>query len=195
MGGAGKAEATSFLRGDDQDGPAYLDKGDPNYCPDEDEEGIVLVSSGRDSLPPGSPKREAYDPEGGGGVPPAMALAGDGSQHIPDLAAFKLAAATAVTERVGAHAAPDHVFAVDALPKTITNKTARKTLQLLLAGEAAPDGSLAKKETLPPIAAMVADWRLTGASTSHASAQCKSSHTCSIGSRSAVSRAIIIVRS
>jgi len=98
MGGAGKAEATSFLRGDDQDGPAYLDKGDPNYCPDEDEEGIVLVSSGRDSLPPGSPKREAYDPEGGGGVPPAMSLAGDGSPHIPDLAAFKLAVIDIVTE-------------------------------------------------------------------------------------------------
>ena len=39
--------------------------------------------------------------------------------------------------------------------------TARKTLQLLLAGHDAPSTSLAKKEVLPPIAAAVREWRLT----------------------------------
>ena len=111
-----------------------------------------------------------FERRGGGGKKSKRGggAASKAASRGPDLAAFKLAAATAVTDRVGAYAAPDHVFAVDALPKTITNKTSRKTLQLLLAGDDAPDGSLAKKETLPPIAAMVADWRLTGASTSHA---------------------------
>jgi hypothetical protein len=71
-----------------------------------------------------------------------------------------------VTAAVGAYAAPDHIFAVAALPKTITNKTARKTLQLLLGGQDAPVGSLAKAEVLPPIAAAVRAWRLTGATTS-----------------------------
>ena len=82
-----------------------------------------------------------------------------------DVAAFKAAAAAAVTARVGAYAAPDHVFVVEALPKTITNKTSRKTLQLLLAGESASDASLVRRETLPPIAAMVSEWRKTGATT------------------------------
>ena len=82
-----------------------------------------------------------------------------------DAAAFKTAAAAAVTEEVGAFAAPDHVFAVDALPKTITNKTSRATLRLLLAGEPAPDASLTRRDALPPIAAMVAEWRKTGAVT------------------------------
>jgi acyl-coenzyme A synthetase/AMP-(fatty) acid ligase/acyl-CoA thioesterase FadM len=81
----------------------------------------------------------------------------------PDLGAFKAAAAAAVAAGVGAYAAPDHVFAVAVLPKTITNKTARKTLQLLLAGHDAPTASLARKEVLPPIAAAVLEWRLTGA--------------------------------
>ena len=82
-----------------------------------------------------------------------------------DVAAFRTAAAAAVTKEVGAYAAPDHVFAVDALPKTITNKTSRATLRLLLAGEPAPDASLARRDVLPPIAAMVAEWRKTGATT------------------------------
>ena len=84
----------------------------------------------------------------------------------PDLAEFKRAAAAATASAVGAYAAPDHVFAVAALPKTITNKTARKTLQLLLAGLDAPATSLARKEVLPPLAAAVSEWRLTGATTS-----------------------------
>ena len=82
-----------------------------------------------------------------------------------DAAAFKSAAAAAVTKELGAYAAPDHVFVVDALPKTITNKTSRKTLQLLLAGEPASDASLARRDALPPIAAMVREWRKTGATT------------------------------
>ena len=87
-----------------------------------------------------------------------------GTAHL-DLAAFKSAAATAVGDSVGSYAAPDHVFAVKALPKTITNKTARKTLQMLLAGLDAPSGNLARAEVLPPIADAVAEWRLTAAST------------------------------
>jgi len=83
----------------------------------------------------------------------------------PDLAAFKSAAATAVGDKVGSYAAPDHIFAVNALPKTITNKTARKTLQMLLAGGEPPSGNLARAEVLPPIAEAVAEWRLTAATT------------------------------
>jgi len=81
----------------------------------------------------------------------------------PDLTAFKSLAAMAVTSTLGAYAIPDHIFAVDMLPKTITNKTARKTLQLLLAGHDAPSGNLAKKDVLPPIAKAVKDWRIIGA--------------------------------
>jgi hypothetical protein len=77
----------------------------------------------------------------------------------------QIRAAAAVAKELGAYAAPDHVFVVDALPKTITNKTSRKTLQLLLAGESASDASLVRRETLPPIAAMVSEWRKTGATT------------------------------
>ena len=70
-------------------------------------------------------------------------------------------------QELGAYAAPDHVFVVDALPKTITNKTSRKALQLLLAGEPASDASLAGA-TRSPIAAMVREWHKTGATTSAA---------------------------
>ena len=97
-------------------------------------------------------------------------LAGGGKKRkvgagAPDLAAFKSAAATAVGDKVGSYAAPDHIFAVNALPKTITNKTARKTLQMLLAGGEPPSGNLARAEVLPPIAEAVAEWRLTAATT------------------------------
>ena len=69
---------------------------------------------------------------------------------VPDVAAFKRAASRAAADLVGSHAAPDHVFAVAALPKTITGKTARKTLQLLLARlDAAPDASLRDKASSP----------------------------------------------
>ena len=37
QGGAGKADATAYLRGEDQDGPAFLDKGDPNYDSSEEQ--------------------------------------------------------------------------------------------------------------------------------------------------------------
>jgi acyl-coenzyme A synthetase/AMP-(fatty) acid ligase len=102
--------------------------------------------------------------DGGGGAG-VNGGGGTGPGPGPDLEAFKAAAAAAVTAGVGAYAAPDHVFAVAALPKTITNKTARKTLQLLLAGQDAPTTSLAKKEVLPPIVTAVTKWRLTGATT------------------------------
>ena len=115
----------------------------------------------------------ASAPEPSNGAAPKRRRGGrgltyDASKVSPDAidaAAFKAAAAVAVTARVGAYAAPDHVFVVEALPKTITNKTSRKTLQLLLAGESASDASLARRETLPPIAAMVSEWRKTGATT------------------------------
>ena len=84
----------------------------------------------------------------------------------PDMEGFKHLAAAAVTSGVGAFAVPDHFFAVTNLPKTITNKTARKTLQLLLAGYEAPSQNLAKKEILPPIIKAVNAWRLTGSTTS-----------------------------
>ena len=98
-----------------------------------------------------------FEPKRGSKLPPGA---------VPDVNAFRAAAASTVAAGVGAYAAPDHVFAVDALPKTITNKTARKTLQLLLAGLDAPSGSLARREVLPPIASAVREWRLTGATTS-----------------------------
>ena len=77
-----------------------------------------------------------FEPKRGSKLPPGA---------VPDVNAFRAAAASTVAAGVGAYAAPDHVFAVDALPKTITNKTARKTLQLLLAGLDAPSGSLARR--------------------------------------------------
>ena len=89
-----------------------------------------------------------------------------GSKVVPDVAAFKRAASRAAADLVGSHAAPDHVFAVAALPKTITGKTARKTLQLLLAGEAAPDASLRDKSVLPPLAEAVRRWRRDAATES-----------------------------
>ena len=85
----------------------------------------------------------------------------DGISSI-DLAAFKAAAITAVTQQLGSYAAPDHVFAVASLPKTITNKTSRKTLQLLLNGKDAPDSSLKDRQVLPPIKNAVIEWRKTG---------------------------------
>jgi acyl-coenzyme A synthetase/AMP-(fatty) acid ligase/acyl-CoA thioesterase FadM len=89
-----------------------------------------------------------------------------GRMIVPDVAAFKRAASRAAADLVGSHAAPDHVFAVVALPKTITGKTARKTLQLLLAGEAAPDASLRDKSVLPPLAEAVRRWRRDAATES-----------------------------
>jgi acyl-coenzyme A synthetase/AMP-(fatty) acid ligase/acyl-CoA thioesterase FadM len=89
----------------------------------------------------------------------------EGSVDSIDVAAFKALAAKAVTAHLGAYACVDHVFVVDDLPKTITNKTSRKTLQLLLAGSDAPDASLARREVLPPIVSMVREWRKTGSVT------------------------------
>lgn len=79
------------------------------------------------------------------------------------------AAATAVREGVGVHAVPDHFLFVDALPKTVTGKTARRTLQSLLAGGMPPTENIARsREVMPPLVAAIREWRATGSTASFA---------------------------
>ena len=130
--------------------------GAPDFVKGDAPVAFVAFRDGSADARPGATKKPKTKKRG---VPFAA------SPDAIDAAAFKSAAAAAVAKELGAYAAPDHVFVVDALPKTITNKTSRKTLQLLLAGEPASDASLARRDALPPIAAMVREWHKTGATT------------------------------
>jgi hypothetical protein len=84
-----------------------------------------------------------------------------------DLVSFKADCAKAIAKHVGAYASLDHVFVVADLPKTVTNKTSRKTLQVLLRGDTASDTSLARRHVLVPIAKAVTEWRKLNLVSSH----------------------------
>jgi len=68
-------------------------------------------------------------------------------------------AAKAVRSNIGSYAVPSSIFVITAIPKTHTGKVARKTLQLLLGGNASPDrSSLKNPESIDEVGQAVQRW-------------------------------------
>ena len=94
-------------------------------------------------------------------------LAGTGQSVATARDQLLAAATTAIRADIGAHAIPSTIFALQAIPKTHTGKVARKTLQLLLAGDPNPDrSSLANPDAVDECRSAVQQWLATSASTS-----------------------------
>eukprot|EP00038_Savillea_parva_P019988 m.30066 g.30066 ORF g.30066 m.30066 type:complete len:1308 (+) comp4662_c0_seq1:287-4210(+) len=77
------------------------------------------------------------------------------------------AASRAIRDNIGTHAVLSSIFVLSQIPKTHTGKVARKTLQLLLAGESNPDrSSLKNPESIDEVGAAVQRWLTVEANSS-----------------------------
>jgi hypothetical protein len=90
----------------------------------------------------------------------------DDAKAAASAGALLAAARKAGRERLGAHAEPEAVIAVRELPKTMTGKNARKTLQVVLAGRdpSVTRRSLKNPQALDAILPYVEAWRRQEAS-------------------------------